>query len=140
MSKSDKPWEIKENFIAALEQHGSWTEMARYYNKAGYKVSETTIRRWADSDKHNLRGWYLEDKLKKSQDEVKHLRAEIERLTKELDEPRTATPDELVAAERELIRANARVTQYKTIAQSLAKETNLMDDIKSHLEGVLDDV
>jgi len=140
MSKNDKPWEIKENFISALEAHGSWTEMARYYTTAGYKVTEATIRRWAGDDKHNLRGWYLEDKLKKSQDEVKLLKTEIDTLTKEIGAPRTATPEELVQAERDLAKATARVTRYKTVAQSLAKDANLLDDIKEHLEGTMDGV
>lgn len=138
MSNSQKPWEVKESFADVLDKCGSWVEMTRYFKRLGYNVTEATIRRWAD--KHNLKGWYLEDKLKKSQDEVKTLKAEVERLTKELGAPRTATPDELVTAERELEKAKARVTKYKTIAQSLAREANLMDDIKDHLAGFLDDV
>ena len=142
MSNSQKPWEVKETFADVLDKCGSWVEMARYFKRLGYSVTETTIRRW--SEKHDLRAWYLEDKLKKSQDEVKDLKTTVERLTKDLESeasaPRTATPDELVYAERELEKAKARVTKYKTIAQSLAREANLMDDIKEHLEGVMDGV
>jgi len=138
MSDSIKPWEIKETFADVLDKCGSWTEMAKYFKRLGYSVSETTIRRWAD--KHDLRAWYLEDKLKRSQDEVKDLKATVEQLTKDLDSPRTATPDELVYAEKELEKAKARVSKYKTIAQSLARDANLMDDIKEHLEGFLEDV
>jgi hypothetical protein len=138
MSTEKKPWESKETFADVLDKCGSWVEMARYFKRLGYSVTETTIRRWAD--KHDLRAWYLEDKLKRSQDEVKELKDEVERLTKELDSPRTATPTELVAAERELEKAKARVAKYKTIAQSLARNANMMDDIKEHLGGFLDDV
>lgn len=142
MSSTGKPWEIKETFADVLDKCGSWTEMARYFKRLGYSVTETTIRRWAD--KHDLKNWYLEEKLKKAQEETKYYKAEVERLQKDVDElsnaPRTATPDELVYAERELEKAKARVTKYKTIAQSLAREANLMDDIKDHLEGFLDDV
>jgi len=135
---NEKPWEIKEKFISALETCGSWSDMARYYTKAGYSVTEATIRRWAE--KHNLRAWYLEDKLKKSQDEVRALKVAVDLLEKQVQQPRTATPDELVYAERELEKAKARVTKFKTIAQSLAREANLMDDIKEHLVGVMDGV
>jgi hypothetical protein len=138
MSSEKKPWEVKEKFITTLEATGNWSEMARYYTKAGYSVTEATIRRWAD--KHNLRAWYLEDKLKKSQDEVRTLKTSVDKLTKELDSPRTATPEELVSAERELEKAKQRVARYKTVAQNLAKEANFMDDIKEHLAGFLDDV
>lgn len=142
MTSNNKPWENKESFASVLDACGSWTEMARYFKRLGYSVTEATIRRWAD--KHDLRAWYLEDKLKKSQEEVKVLKTSVDRLTKELENissaPRTATPDELVQAERELEKAKARVTKYKTIAQSLAREANLMDDIKSHLTGFLDDI
>ena len=74
MSSSNKPWEVKETFADALDKCGSWTEMARYFKRLGYSVTEATIRRWAD--KHDLRVWYLEDKLKKAQDEVKELKTE----------------------------------------------------------------
>lgn len=142
MSAGNKPWEVKETFVDVLDKCGSWTEMARYFKRLGYSVTEATIRRWAD--KHNLKVWYLEEKLKKAQEEVKNLKSKVDALTSEVDElanaPRTATPNELVYAERELEKAKARVTKYKTIAQSLARDANLMDDIKDHLEGFLDDV
>lgn len=142
MSPNNKPWEIKETFADVLDKCGSWTEMAKYFKRLGYSVTEATIRRWAD--KHDLKSWYLEDKLKRAQDEVKSLKLEVGRLSRELDvvtnAPRTATPEELVSAERELEKAKARVSKYKTIAQSLARDANLMDDIKDHLEGFLDDV
>jgi len=133
-----KPWEVKETFADVLDKCGSWVEMARYFKRLGYSVTETTIRRWAD--KHDLRAWYLEDKLRRSQEEVKELKASIDGLTKELGTPREATPEELVYAERELEKAKARVSKYKTIAQSLAREANLEDDIKEHLKGFMDDI
>jgi len=45
MSDSIKPWEIKETFADVLDKCGSWTEMAKYFKRLGYSVSETTIRR-----------------------------------------------------------------------------------------------
>lgn len=142
MSSSNKPWEVKETFADALDKCGSWTEMARYFKRLGYSVTEATIRRWAD--KHDLRVWYLEDKLKKAQDEAKELKSTVEQLTREVEDvanaPRTATPNELVYAERELEKAKARVTKYKTIAQNLAREANFVDDVKTHLEGFLEDI
>jgi len=146
MSSEKSPWENKETFADVLvdesKGNGTWTGVARYFRKLGYNVTETTIRRWAE--KHNLKEWYLEEKLKKSQQDVKDLKGLVDQLTKDLDAaesaPRTATPEELVAAERELEKARARVKKYKSIAQSLARDANLMDDIKDHLTGFLDDV
>lgn len=146
MSSEQNPWENKETFADVLidenKGNGTWTGMARYFRKLGYNVTETTIRRWAD--KHNLKEWYLEEKLKVAQQEVKDLKALTEQLSKDLIEaenaPRTATPEELVAAERELEKARARVKKYKSIAQSLARDANLMDDIKEHMTGFLDDI
>ena len=146
MTSEYNPWENKETFADVLidenKSNGTWTGMARYFKKLGYTVTETTIRRWAE--KHNLKEWYLEERLKKAQEEVKGLKALTEQLSSGLvaaeNAPRTATPEELASAERELEKARARVKKYKSIAQSLAREANLLDDIKDHLTGFLDDV
>ncbi len=142
MTKDNKPWETKETFADVLDKCGSWVEMARYFKRLGYSVTEATIRRWAD--KHDLKSWYLEEKLKKATDEIKELKSTKDTLEAMVEaikaSPRTATPEELVRAERELEKAKARERRYKTVAQSLARDANLMDDIKEYLDGVMDGV
>ena len=144
MAKEPKPWEDKSTFLSVMEKDDidGWKDMARHFTRLGHTTTEATMRRWAE--KHDLRVWYLEDKLKRAQQEAKDLRTERNRLEREIEkvsnQPRTATPDELVSAERRIEAASARARKYQTIAKSLTRETNLLEEIREELRSQASDI
>lgn len=144
MSNKNTPWKDKAAFVEVLLTDGieTWKDMASFWTKRGMSITESTVRRWADT--HNVRDIYYEQKLQKALSQLKEALDQVSTLEKELErvqnEPREATPEELVAAQREVQKARSRASRYKKVAESLASDANLLDDIKAHLEGVMDGV
>src|SRR3990167_1511626 len=147
-----RPWEDKAVFKATKQKYGTWVDIAKYFTGRGFPVSETTIRRWADT--HGIRNSTIEAKLQRAQEELraakedaKEALSETKRVIRESEKeirdiearPRQATPNELVAAERELEKARVNASKYRTIARSLARETNIIEEVRDILAPVYED-
>jgi hypothetical protein len=151
MKLMDKPWASKDAFTRVHALCGTWTGMAAYWVAAGYQTTEATVRRWADVhgiNSNDAKSPALKDENRDLKNQIKILEKTIKNTTKEYEKklqeieslPRDATPEELVSAEKELEKARARANRFKVVAQSLARGSNFVDEVKEELQGCLDEV